>query len=383
MVRALQSLKTGALEITLPGGERLCCAGESPGAQADIIFRNSESLSRIAMRSDIGFGEGYMLGLWDTSDLKSLLQLMADNYDVFIKGVRGASLYQRIYFLRHAVRANTRPGSRRNIRAHYDLSNDFYRLWLDNTMTYSGALFNGDKNMSLEQAQQAKYRRIIDKLSAGPGSHILELGCGWGGFMAEAAKKGIPVTGITISKEQAKFAARRLQKFRREGLSEIRLQDYRDVGGQFDHVVSIGMMEHVGEVFWPAYMAKIYECLKPRGSAVIQSIVVRDELFDDYRNGSDFIREYIFPGGLLPSVFRLKTEALGAGLEVKEVFHFGSDYALTLEAWLQRFDGRLAGIKAMGYDDKFIRKWRFYLAACAAMFRSGRISLVQVELRKA
>jgi cyclopropane-fatty-acyl-phospholipid synthase len=383
VIRTLQSLRTGTLEITLPEGNRLLCQGTEPGVRADINFYNPESLDRIAERSDIGLGEGYMLEMWDTSDLKKLLQLMADNCAAFWAGISGASLYQMIYFLKHAIRANTQRGSRKNIHAHYDLSNDFYKLWLDETMTYSGALFHGNPALTLEAAQRVKYRRILDRLYPRSSDRILDIGCGWGGFMEEAAKSGVRVTGITISKEQADFAKTRLEKAGLDGLAEVRLQDYRDLAGQYDHVVSIGMVEHVGEAFWPVYMAKIYNVLKSGGKAMIRSIVVRNDLFDDYRRGSDFIREHIFPGGMLPSSFRLQTKALGAGLEVNGIFRFGKDYAITLEKWLERFERHVRDIRSMGYDEQFIRKWRFYLAACAAMFRAERTDLIQAELRRA
>jgi cyclopropane-fatty-acyl-phospholipid synthase len=311
------------------------------------------------------------------------MQLLTENIDAIDGYIDGSVFYRALYGLKNKLRLNTNTRSPKYTQMHYDLGNDFYKLWLDKTLTYSGALFNGNAAKSLEEAQRAKYRRILDHLSPWSGDHILELGCGWGGFMEEAAKRGYRVTGTTLSETQAELARERLAKAGLGHLTEVRLQDYRAVAEQFDHVVSIGMFEHVGEEFWPGYMKKVQGALKPAGRAMIQSIVVRDDRFNRYRSSSDFMREHIFPGGMLPSPSRFKRAAGRAGLKVCDTFFFGGDYAITLGKWLENFDARLPEIRELGYDDAFIRKWRVYLTGSAAMFRTGRINLMQAELRQA
>ncbi len=384
VLQALRSVRKGSLSVTMPGGKELFYGGSQPGIRANMRIHDWSALDYIATRGDIGLGEGYMSGLWDTADLKSILHLLADNAGAFDAAyVDGSAFYKAFYTLKNKLRLNTSAGSPKNIRAHYDLGNDFYKLWLDKTLTYSGALFKGDGTKSLEEAQTAKYRRILDRLCPSPAGRILEIGCGWGGFMEEAARKGCNVTGLTLSAAQAELARERLEKAGLGDTTEVRLQDYRGVTEQFDHIVSIGMFEHVGEEFWTTYMEKVRSALKSSGTAMIQSIVVPDYRFKRYRGSCDFAREHIFPGGMLPSPSSFKQAAERAGLYIKDTFLFGGDYALTLEKWLENFDARLPEIRALGYDSVFIRKWRFYLAGSAAMFRTGRINLMQAELRPA
>ncbi len=342
---AMSLIRRGQLDLVLPDGQRAVYGGKEPGPSAVMHVRDWKVFKRIFSHGDIGLGEDYIRGLWDTQDLKNLMRVAVEN-----------------------------------IHEHYDLGNDFYKLWLDESMTYSCALFRGDDSKSLREAQQDKYQRILGKLSPAPGETLLEIGCGWGGFMEEAARSGVPVTGVTISEEQAEFARTRLQKAGLSGLTQVRLQDYREVPERYDHIVSIGMFEHVGEEFWAEYMDTVRKHLRPGGKAMIQTIIVREDLFKSYRKSSDFIRAHIFPGGMLPSRGRFEQEAAKAGLKIKDVFHFGQDYAITLEKWLENFDDRMEDIKALGYCDKFIRKWRFYLTSCAAMFRGGRIDVMQVEV---
>ena len=342
---AMSLIRRGQLDLVLPDGQRAVYGGKEPGPSAVMHVRDWKVFKRIFSHGDIGLGEDYIRGLWDTQDLKNLMRVAVEN-----------------------------------IHEHYDLGNDFYKLWLDESMTYSCALFRGDDSKSFREAQQDKYQRILGKLSPAPGETLLEIGCGWGGFMEEAARSGVPVTGVTISEEQAEFARTRLQKAGLSGLTQVRLQDYREVPERYDHIVSIGMFEHVGEEFWAEYMDTVRKHLRPGGKAMIQTIIVREDLFKSYRKSSDFIRAHIFPGGMLPSRGRFEQEAAKAGLKIKDVFHFGQDYAITLEKWLENFDDRMEDIKALGYCDKFIRKWRFYLTSCAAMFRGGRIDVMQVEV---
>ncbi len=370
----------GKLNMTLPNGSTTVCIGKKPGTTANIVLNDWNIFKRIQTHADIGFGEDYVLGYWDTDDLPKLLDLAMENTEYCHDMLAGHTFYRLLYALKQKFKTNSNEGSKRNIHHHYDLGNDFFKLWLDEGMTYSGALFNGDSSFTLEAAQTAKYQRILTKLDLKPKDRILEIGCGWGGFMEQAAKLDIPITGITISEEQARYARERFAGTELEKLITIVLKDYRLIKDQFDHIVSIGMFEHVGLEYWKDYMQTLKRCLKPAGSIMIQSIVIRDDLFDIYRSGSDFIREYIFPGGMLPTLPLLEQEAGKTGLMVKDVFYFGSDYALTLETWLQNFDRNREAISALGYDRAFIRKWRFYLAICAALFRAGRINVMQVKL---
>ncbi|VAV90152.1 Cyclopropane-fatty-acyl-phospholipid synthase [hydrothermal vent metagenome] len=381
----LNFIQRGRLDLKLPDGRTAIYTGKAPGTQAEMQVHDWKVFNHMLSRGDIGLGEDYINGLWDTPDLKKFMRVAVENIQAFENFARSNIFYRLAYALKNKFSPNTRLKSRKNVHVHYDLGNDFYWLWLDKGMTYSSALFDGEASKSLQDAQQAKYQRILDRLppsSASSPEHILEIGCGWGGFMEAAANNNFKVTGVTLSDEQAALARQRLDMAGLSKTAEVRLQDYRELDGQYDHIVSIGMFEHVGEAFWPEYMTTVHKYLKPGGTAMIQSITIRDDLFENYRNGSDFIREYIFPGGMLPSRERFEQEAVKADLTVKDVFHFGQDYAITLEKWLDNFDARIEDIKAMGFGDEFIRKWRFYLTSCAAMFRSGRIDVIQAELTK-
>lgn len=380
LLKAFERLRYGSLTCIFPDGTQRTFEGIEPGVDAELHFREWRILDRIVIHGDVGFGEDYVAGLWDTDQLPQLLYLLLQNNQAFANFMYQQNLLRRsAYYLKAKLRANTLTGSKRNIHHHYDLGNDFYALWLDKSMTYSCALFHGDNSIGLEAAQNAKYQRILDKLEVQPGASILEIGCGWGGFAEQAAKAGAEVTGLTISDAQCKYATARLQPYR----TQIKLQDYRLEEAQYDHVVSIGMFEHVGKDFWPVYMGKVRDCLKESGTAMIQTITIREDLFEPYRRSNDFIREYIFPGGMLPTEARFRATAEASGLKVKEVFSFGRDYALTLQNWRQRFERALGEIRGLGYDEAFIRKWRFYLASCEASFRVGRIGVMQVLLSKA
>ena len=321
-----------------------------------------------------------MAGKWSTPDLLALMRLATANLAVFDRYLQTNLWLKLLYWCKHHLFSNTLKRSRQNVHEHYDLGNDFYRLWLDDSMTYSCGLFNGDASISLHEAQQAKYERIFQRLAPASGSRILEIGCGWGGFMEVAAARDCHVTGVTLSNEQAQYAAERLQSAGLDPNTEVRLQDYRELTGSFDYVVSIGMFEHVGESYWATYMRDVREYLKSGGKAMIQTITIAEERFDRYRAGSDFLREHIFPGGMLPSRERFEAIALDSGLVVNDVFEFGQDYAITLEKWLANVDEQIPAIQALGYSQTFIRKWRFYLASCAGMFRAGGINVMQVEL---
>ena len=372
---ALGRTARGSICFVAPGGEEFTFTGPDPGPSADFRIHDWDVIARVVARGDIGLGEDFIAGAWETRDLEALIRFFLLNMDE-LEGFAHGSPLNRLAFAAHntLVRRNSVSGSRRNIEAHYDVGNDFYALWLDETMTYSSALF--DEADSLPLAQRRKYGRILSRLRD-PDS-ILEIGCGWGGFAEQASGAGHAVTGVTISPSQHAFASARLQD-----KAEIRLEDYRHLRGTFDAIVSIEMIEAVGERYWSTYFQTLARSLKQGGRAMIQSIVVGDELFAGYRTRSDFIRHYVFPGGMLPSVGRLRAEAARAGLKVVDAFGFGQDYARTIRMWSDRMAAREKQIRALGYDDRFLRNWQFYLGICAAAFAVGRTDVVQLELAHA
>jgi len=377
---ALLRLKGGAALITLPDGQKMLF-GDAGCAAVDFQIHDYAFAKRVLANGDIGFAEGLIAGEWESDDLPALLTLLAANVDRMAKLLEGGPIGQLVNWLRHASRANTRAGARRNILAHYDLGNRFYAAWLDPSMTYSSARF--EQAHDLEAAQMAKYKALADHIDLQPGDHVLEIGCGWGGFAEYAAKeRGARVTGITISDEQLAYARARME---RAGLSErvsIIRCDYRDIEGQFDKVASIEMFEAVGEKYWPAYFAKIAQVLKPGGRACLQIITIKDELFAQYRRRADFIQRYVFPGGMLASIERLKQETERAGLAWRQVEAFGQSYADTLAEWARRFGGKWDEIRNLGFDERFKRLWLFYLGYCEAGFRTGRTNVVQLALVK-
>lgn len=378
--RLLERIEHGWLLMTLPNGEMLSFGHQ--GEPAEMRVKDWSVFERVIARGDIGLGEAWFEGLWDCDHLARVLTLFAMNREALESAVHGNLLSLALARLRHLARANTRSGSRRNIMAHYDLGNDFYALWLDRSMTYSSALFDGNPQRDLAAAQHAKYERIARVLRLQRQQPVIEIGCGWGGFAEYAAREvGARVTAITISREQHEFARRRIHE---AGLAErvdIRLVDYRDVEGRFDRIASIEMFEAVGEQYWDAYFATLRRVLKPGGRAGLQIITIRDDLFEGYRRRPDFIQKYVFPGGMLPSEPRLAPVIAGAGLDWDTTERFGQDYAATLERWSHRFDDAWPAIAAGGrFDDRFRRLWRFYLAYCEAGFRSGRTDVIQIGL---
>jgi cyclopropane-fatty-acyl-phospholipid synthase len=370
----------GRLAFVLPSGRSLTIEGVEPGPDARLVIRDFRFVSRVLAAGDIGFGEGFMAGEWDTTDLSTLLQAFTANLDRLTALLEGNVFGRMLSFFTHLLNRNSRAGSRRNILAHYDLGNAFYSRWLDPSMTYSAARFERP-DQPLSEAQRNKYASLARQIGLSPDHHVLEIGCGWGGFAEFAAGEiGAKVTAITISPAQCEFARRRMFE---QGLAEktdIRLQDYRDVTGRFDRVASIEMFEAVGEEYWPGYFAKIREVLSPGGRAGLQIITIRDELFAHYRRRVDFIQRYVFPGGMLPCETRLKEEAARAGLEWRDVVRFGQNYADTLAEWAQRFEAAWDDIKGQGFDERFRRLWRFYLSYCEAGFRTERTNVVQLSL---
>jgi cyclopropane-fatty-acyl-phospholipid synthase len=374
----LERLASGRLDVQWPDGTMARFGSSAAGApQAAIRLSNWKPCAAALRSGDIGFAEGYIAGDWHTPDLPALLRLLVANRDAIEQAVYGrwwGSLLQRA---KHLLNRNSRAGSRKNVHAHYDLGNAFYRLWLDETMNYSSAWFGSDAARSLPAAQHAKVQRALDACGLEAGQRLLEIGCGWGALAEAAVARGAHVTGLTLSSEQLEWAQARVPG------ADLRLQDYRDLREQpFDALVSIEMFEAVGRQYWPQFFDAVKRQLKPGGRACIQSITIRDDLFDRYVGGTDFIQQYIFPGGLLPSPSEFRKAARAAGLAVVDELAFGPDYARTLAFWRQRFQAQEAAVRAHGFDTRFIRTWEFYLAYCEAAFAGGNTDVIQFTLQR-
>ncbi len=375
-------LNSGRVDFILPDGRRFRAEGLKPGPVAEVTINNPDVFARLVREGDLGFCDAYLDGWWTTPDLQACMAFIhADNDDMY-DGFPGMVLVRAWEKARFWFQSNTKRQALKNISYHYDLGNDFYSLWLDETMTYSSALFNTSQE-SLEKAQIAKYASMVDQMGVKPGDHVLEIGCGWGGFAEYAAKeRGLKVTGLTISKEQLDYANKRIKS---KGLSDkvnLKLQDYRDETGVYDGVASIEMFEAVGEKYWPVYFDKIKQCLKPGKQATLQIITIQDARWDVYRKSVDFIQKYIFPGGMLPSPSVLRQEVHRAGLSVEHSIEFGKSYSQTLRRWFEVFNNKWDNINAMGFDDRFRRMWNFYLTSCAATFESGNCDVTQITLQK-
>lgn len=379
---AALNLTDGQLVMVLPDGRRLSF-GEATAPETVLEVKSYAFAKRVISGGDIGLAESFMLGEWDTPHLSAVLTLLSANADRIMSVFRGNPLTRLINLFGALSRENTRSGSRKNILAHYDLGNSFYESWLDETMTYSSARFDRAPGASLADGQRAKYRALAETMQLKPGEHVLEIGCGWGGFAEFAATEfGARVTGLTISDEQFDFAGARMK---RAGLSDrvsILKEDYRDVEGQFDKIASIEMFEAVGEKYWPTYFGKIHDLMKPDGRAGLQIITIRDSLFEAYRSRVDFIQKYVFPGGMLPSIEKLDQVTAAAGLRVYDLQAFGDSYADTLAEWNRRFIGAWDRVRPLGFDEQFKRLWRFYLSYCEAGFRTQRTDVVQFALTR-
>lgn len=374
-------LSEGQLIVKFPSGTVRTFSGNQPGLAAGLIgemhIHSWAAISRALKGGTMGLAEGFMDGAWSSPDLTNLLRVLAANMDRLEARLKRAFLPKVWARFGHWINRNNKAGSRRNISFHYDLGNEFYSLWLDPTMTYSAALFDGQPR-SLEEAQKAKYKALADAVGIKAGDHILEIGCGWGGFAEYAARDlGCRITGVTLSKEQLAFAKARLAKAGVSDRTDLRLCDYRDLDGQFDHIVSIEMLEAVGEQFWPTYFAKVKSLLKPGGRAGIQVITIDNSRFDAYRRSVDFIQKYIFPGGMLPSDAVLKNHFKTNRLSLHSQLDFGIDYGETLKLWHESYAAHWPTIKSMDYDEKFDRMWRFYLSYCEAGFRQKTIDVSQ------
>jgi len=395
-LRLLQNLRHGALTLHLPDGSQRRF-GEHPQQHtlhtpnhpsASITLHNWNVFGAALKSGDIGFAESFIAGDWSTPNLTELLKVFSANRQQVDAMIFGTWFGRFLYRVKHLLHHNSRTNSRKNIHAHYDLGNAFYSLWLDDTMNYSSAWFEGDLSRPLPEAQNAKVRRALDKAGVKRGDRVLEIGCGWGALAEQATvSRGASVVGVTLSTEQLAYANARMQRL---GVStgqgkraDLRLQDYRDIkDAPFDAICSIEMVEAVGQAYWPAYFATVGRLLKPGGRACVQSIVIDDALFDRYVASTDFIQQYIFPGGCLPCPREFRRQAKAAGLEVVDEFAFGADYAETLRRWRDAFLARKAEAATLGFDARFLRIWEFYLAYCEAAFDTGDISLVQYTLQK-
>ncbi len=378
LLKRLNQLSWGTLTITTPDGKVRSFGGhEAANHQANLVVHDWSVFTNMMRKGDIGFAEDYRAGKWDTDDINALVELGLRNQSAMDKMITGNQIYRIFASLFYLFKLNTVSGSKKNIYAHYDLGNAFYSLWLDPSMTYSSALYQSDQE-SLTQAQYNKYDRMLDCINTQSG-RLLEIGCGWGGLAERAIARGdFDVKGITISEAQHAFAKQRLGK-----QVNIALEDYRHQTGMYDRIISIEMFEAVGERYWQTYFQKIKTLLAKNGKAVVQTITINEQDFPSYRRGGDFIRSFIFPGGMLPSVSRFQQEAAKAGLIAHSPYMFGKDYARTLDIWLDSFDQQKQQIKALGFDEGFIRLWRFYLAACSAGFRTNKTDVMQVELSHA
>jgi cyclopropane-fatty-acyl-phospholipid synthase len=381
VLRLLQRLRHGTLTVQLPGGKSLCFgSGERP--QAAITLRSWAPCTRSLKSGDIGFAESFIAGEWTTPNLADLLRVLVRNRREVEDVIYGHWWGRALYRLRHLLNRNTRANSRKNIHVHYDLGNAFYELWLDGTMNYSSAWFDGDFDQPLAQAQHAKVRRALRMAGVESGDRVLEIGCGWGALTEMAAVEfSAQVTGVTLSTEQLDYARARLAWTGQR--ADLRLQDYRDIDDPaFDAILSIEMVEAVGREYWPTYFETVARLLKPGGRACIQSIVIADELWPRYMQSTDFIQQYVFPGGCLPCPSEFRRAAKAAGLRVVDEYAFGLDYAETLRRWRERFLGERARVQALGFDEGFIRTWEFYLAYCEAAFAEANCDVVQYTLQK-
>ncbi|MFG6447121.1 class I SAM-dependent methyltransferase [Roseateles sp. BYS180W] len=392
-LKLLQQLPHGQLELHTPDGHTLLLGkadASAHGPHAMLTLRDWRVFSQVQLRGDIGLAESFIDGDWDSPDLSGLLALFLANrrhIEALIYGNWWGGMLHRI---RHRMRRNTLRGSERNIHAHYDLGNAFYKLWLDPSMNYSAAWFQDQDpaEVPLHEAQLAKMRRALDECGIAPGQRLLEIGCGWGAIAELAARDyQAQVSGVTLSREQLAWGQQRLQNLGLADRAQLHYQDYRTLAAQhaaapFDAVVSIEMFEAVGEAYWEAYFRTLHSCLKPSGLACVQTITIDDALFERYRSGTDFIQQYVFPGGMLPSPRVFEAQANKAGFEVVKRLAFGADYAETLRRWRDAFLAALPQVQALGFDERFVRIWRFYLAYCEAGFDSGSTDVMQFTLRK-
>ena len=383
VLRLLQQLRHGALTLHLPDGS-VQTVGDGQGPHLSLHMHNWKPFAAALKSGDIGFAESYIAGDWTTHHLAPLLGLLLANRKALEEVIHGSWAGRFLYRLRHLFNRNTKSNSRKNIHAHYDLGNAFYKLWLDGTMNYSSAWFGGDTSQDMRTAQDAKVRRALRMAHVQAGQRVLEIGCGWGALAEKATQEfGAHLTGVTLSTEQLAWAQQRLGGLGLSQQADLRLQDYRDIDdGPYDAICSIEMVEAVGREYWPTYFQSVARLLKPGGRACVQSIVIQDALFERYIQSTDFIQQYIFPGGCLPCPAEFRREAEAAGLHVVDELAFGPDYAETCRRWRADFMAQRETVLSLGFDERFIRIWEFYLAYCEAGFDAGDIDVVQFTLAR-
>jgi cyclopropane-fatty-acyl-phospholipid synthase len=383
VLRLLAQLKSGTLDLQLPDGS-LARFGDGHAPRAALRLHDWRMCAAVLKSGDVGFAESWIAGAWSSPDLVALLTLFIANRDAVESAIYGSWWGSLAHRVRHWFNRNSRRGSRKNIHAHYDLGNAFYREWLDETMNYSSALFEGDLTQPMPQAQHAKVGRALRECGIRPGGRLLEIGCGWGALAETAATEfGARVTGVTLSTEQLAFAQQRMRHAGVDATVDLRLQDYRDIAdGPFDAIASIEMFEAVGRAYWPSFFATLRSQLKPGGRACIQTITIRDDLFERYVRSTDFIQQYIFPGGLLPSPQAFRAEVQKAGLKMVNELAFGADYAETLRRWRADFLARDGQVRRLGFDTRFMRIWEFYLVYCEAAFATGNTNVMQFTLQR-
>ena len=376
-----QGMNNGRVDFVMPDGRTFRADGKQPGHVAELRVHNPDLFARLIREGDLGFCDAYLDNWWSTPDLQAFMDLVhADNEDIY-DGFPGQGLVRMFEKLRFWMQRNHKSQARKNISYHYDLGNEFYGLWLDDTMTYSSALFETGQE-SHEAAQTAKYKSMVDQMGVKEGDHVLEIGCGWGGFAEYAAKeRGLKVTGLTISQEQFNYARERIEKAGISDLVEFKLQDYRDEKGTYDGIASIEMFEAVGEKYWPIYFETVRERLKPGANATLQIITVDDRRWEIYKNSVDFIQKYIFPGGFLPSKQSLYDLSFNKGLTIEKYDSYGFHYSNTLKLWRDEFLNKWDQISKQGFDLNFKRMWNFYLSYCEAGFKSKNIDLIQFSLQ--
>ena len=381
-VTAADWIQKGELVVQFPDGRVESFKGKLPGLKVDIRIEDNEALRRLVVDGFLGFAEAYLDGHWTSRDLQGFFDFLNFGNDNLLDNYEPNPFIRLVLKFQYWLQGNSRRGAKKNIAHHYDLGNDFYRLWLDESMTYSSALFRTGQE-SLEKAQMQKYASMVDQLGVVAGEHVLEIGCGWGGFAEYAAgERGLRVTALTISQAQHDFA---VQRIARAGLADrvtIKLQDYRDETGIYDGVASIEMFEAVGEKYWPVYFASVLSRLNPGRNATLQIITTKNERFETYRKSVDFIQKYIFPGGMLPSPSALRREVERAGLKVLHSIEFGKSYSLTLRRWHELFNDRWQDVAKLGFDERFRRMWNFYLTSCAGAFEGGNCDVTQITINR-
>lgn len=373
-VRLLAGLKFGRITLILPSGQHLNHDGAEAGPNAVLELHNWRPLRRLLLRGDIGLAESYIDGDWDSADLSRLVEFAAVNIGIFDHRLTGFLPARLVLRLSHLLKGNSKRRSRKNISLHYDLGNKFYKPWLDRQMIYSSAIYADDR-MSLERAQEHKVERIVELLQLSGSERVLEIGCGWGALATRVARGSAHVTGITLSREQHSYARESLGYQGLTNTPDIRLEDYRDVKGLFDRIVSIEMIEAVGEAYWPNYFDTLRRCLKERGRVVLQAITIRKDQFEKYRRRADFIQTYVFPGGMLPSEEGMVEQARRSGLTLVDSERFGRSYARTLAEWRDRFNQAWPEIRELGFTEKFRRLWNYYLCYCEGGFKAGTINV--------